>query len=418
MSDCPRSDRQVNAHTWQTASPGIKPQRPQLDAGDPLPHGVGEPLARSAAAAIRGIAALHDKTLQAVCRAITDPLLLVDRNQRIAVCNDAAAQHLGRGVPVLIGLALSDVWAAVTPANICEQRMARIAEVFRTAAPVRFTDGWDGCMWDNTISPILGGPAEVEGVVVVARNVAEYGENAAHAEQLASLGMISATLAHELAQPLSVVQLALQNASAELERVDCPEVVSQDLNAGLAACARIADTISRFRELARRPGTTRELEVRIHPVVDKTFRLLALTAKQAGMKLRGENLEALPAIRMRENELDQLLFALVQNAVHAANGRKDRHLLIAGARQQDTVALRFQDNCGGIDPAHLPRIFEPFFTTKPRGKGTGLGLYIARRIVCQRGGQITVESLPGEGTTFTVTLPIVSHPGTESRCTP
>jgi two-component system sensor histidine kinase HupT/HoxJ len=121
---------------------------------------------------------------------------------------------------------------------------------------------------------------------------------------------------------------------------------------------------------------------------------------------------------MRENELDDLFFALVQNAVQAADGTKDRRLLITGTLQGDMVVLRFQDDCGGIEPTHVPRIFEPFFTTKPSDQGSGLGLCIARRIVCQRGGQITVESRYGEGTAFTVTLPREASPGTGGQYVP
>jgi C4-dicarboxylate-specific signal transduction histidine kinase len=227
--------------------------------------------------------------------------------------------------------------------------------------------------------------------------------------------VIIATLAHELAQPLSVVRLMIQDASAELAKLNCPDTVRQDLQAGLAACSSIDEIVGRVREFARPPGKPKEVEVCIQHVAERTFRLLGQSAKRAKVKLWTENLDALPAVRMRENELDQVFFALAQNAVQAADGRKDRHLLITGTRQEDMILLQFQDNCGGIDPVHLPRIFEPFFTTKPAGQGTGLGLCIARRIVCQRGGQISVESQHGEGTTFTVTLPRVSTPGTGGR---
>jgi signal transduction histidine kinase len=207
----------------------------------------------------------------------------------------------------------------------------------------------------------------------------------------------------------------MQNASADLAKLDGPDIVRQDLQAGLAACSNIDGIVSRLRDLARPPGKPKEVEVSIQHVAERTFRLLGQSAKQAKVKLWTENLEALPAVRMRENDLDQVFFALAQNAVQAADGMKDRHLLLTGTRQEDTILLQFQDNCGGIDPVHLPKIFEPFFTTKPSGKGTGLGLCIARRIVCQRGGQISVESQPGEGTTFTVTLPRVSSPAMGGR---
>jgi two-component system, NtrC family, sensor kinase len=234
-------------------------------------------------------------------------------------------------------------------------------------------------------------------------------------ERLALLGMVSATLVHELIQPLSVVRLAIQDAEAKSEGLDCPNAVRQDLQDALTACARISEIVTRFGQLVRGPGKQKEVEVHIQRVADQTIRLLEPSAKQAKMTLRTENLETLPAITMRETDLEQLFFALAHNAVQAADGAKDRCLLVTGTQQENTVILQFQDNCGGIDPMHLPRIFEPFFTTKPPGRGTGLGLCIARRIVCQRGGQISVESHSGEGTTFTVTLPRGARSGVGGR---
>jgi C4-dicarboxylate-specific signal transduction histidine kinase len=251
-------------------------------------------------------------------------------------------------------------------------------------------------------SPLL---AATESQEAAAEKRHECREGMQHAEWLTSLGMVSATLARELIQPLSIVQLVIQDASAKLERLDCPDVVRQDLQDALTACLRIGEVVNRFRDFARLPGRQKEIEVYIHHVAERTIRLLEQRAKQAKVRLWSENLDTLPAIRMRENDLDHLFLALAQNAVQAADGIKDCHLLISGTLQEDTVILQFQDNCSGIEPVHLPRIFEPFFTTKPSGKGIGLGLCIARRIVCQRGGQISVESQRGEGTTFTVTLP-------------
>jgi two-component system C4-dicarboxylate transport sensor histidine kinase DctB len=303
--------------------------------------------------------------------------------------------------------------------------MARIAEVLRCGTPVRFTDERGGLVGDNTLHPVLDSRNQVTGVVVFVRDITEcrraqqelqeYQESTRDAERLASLGMISATLAHEITQPLSVVRLAIQNAAAELEKLDCPDVVKQDLQAGLAASAQMAGIAHRFRDSAKQPAKAKEVEVRVEQVAQKTFRLLAQSAKLARVSFQTENLDTLPAIRMRENDLDQLFFALAQNAVQAADGKRNRRLLVTGALQEDTVILQFQDNCGGIAPAHLSRLFEPFFTTKPSGQGTGLGLCIARRIACQRGGQIAVKSRQGEGTTFTVTLPREWRPGMEGR---
>ena len=224
-------------------------------------------------------------------------------------------------------------------------------------------------------------------------------------EWLVSLGVVSGTLTQELTQLVSAVRLLLQGASRELETLNGPAAVRRDLQTSLAACTRIGEILDSFRRLTRQPGKPKEVEVQVSQVAKRAFRLLEPNARQVKMTFRAEDLDTLPALRMREGELDYLFFALIRNAIQAANGTEDRHLLVRGTFQDDTVVLQFHDNCGGIEPDHLPRIFEPFFTTKPLGQGIGLGLCIARRVVCQRGGDIAVESQRGEGTTFTVRLP-------------
>jgi len=103
-----------------------------------------------------------------------------------------------------------------------------------------------------------------------------------------------------------------------------------------------------------------------------------------------------------------MCFALIENAISAADGKKQRMLVISGRKTDGGVTLQFQDTCGGIAPEHVGRIFQPFFTTKPPGEGTGLGLCIVDRVVTHAGGNIRVENRPGEGAAFCVTLPL--HP--------
>ncbi len=406
----------------------VNAHQPGPAAADPQHGKALEQLPSLVRAWVQGAATEKGGVLEAIFQTMAEPLFLLNRESKIVACNEAAARQIGRAAQQLAGVLISECWAAVLPVEVCEQRMAQIADAFRRATVVRFTDEPAGLVFENAICPILDGNGQVAGVAVTTRDITQYrpsqqelrgcDDNGPRAERLAALAMIIATLAHELAQPLSVVQLATQNAMAELEKLSCPDVVKRDLQAGVAACARIREIAGRFRDLARPPGKTNETDVHLPQVAERTFRLLEQSARQAKVRLGTENLEALPAIRMCASDLDDLFFALAQNAVQAADGTKERHLVIAGALQGDAIVLRFQDNCGGIDPAHLPKIFEPFFTTKPADKGTGLGLCIVRRIVCHRGGQISVESRYGEGTTFTVTLPREASPGAGGRYVP
>jgi signal transduction histidine kinase len=112
----------------------------------------------------------------------------------------------------------------------------------------------------------------------------------------------------------------------------------------------------------------------------------------------------LPGVTCSPGKINQVVLNLVTNAVHASpeNGR----VTVSTRRVDHGVSIRVADDGHGIDPVIRGRIFDPFFTTKPQGVGTGLGLSISHGIVADHGGHIDVESEPGRGTTFTVTLPL------------
>jgi len=122
----------------------------------------------------------------------------------------------------------------------------------------------------------------------------------------------------------------------------------------------------------------------------------------------------LPPVSGSGSRLGQVLLNLLVNAAHAIpEGRPDRNVVrVSAVADGDEVIVEIADTGAGIPPHVLGRIFDPFFTTKPVGQGTGLGLAISHEIVRSLGGKITVESAVGQGTTFTITLPIArSHRG-------
>lgn len=117
--------------------------------------------------------------------------------------------------------------------------------------------------------------------------------------------------------------------------------------------------------------------------------------------------------------IEQVLFNLVINAWQAMADRAGRLTLTAFSIDEDRVSIEVSDTGTGISPEHLPRVFEPFFTTKGSAsksflRGSGLGLHVCRQLINEQGGTIDVRSRPGEGTTFTVTLPRASDQGDAS----
>jgi len=137
---------------------------------------------------------------------------------------------------------------------------------------------------------------------------------------------------------------------------------------------------------------------------------LAATLLIAKPQLRNVDVERrlgdIPSITCSPSQVNQVFLNLVTNAAQAMEG--DRRVITLTTRREGeaAVAIEVADTGKGIPPDVLPRIFDPFFTTKEVGKGTGLGLSVAYKIVQQHGGRIDVKSNPGQGTVFTVVLPL------------
>jgi PAS domain S-box-containing protein len=236
-----------------------------------------------------------------------------------------------------------------------------------------------------------------------------YREKMVRSEHLASLGTLSATLAHELTQPLTVIRLGIENALADLKTNSCTMTTIEQLNTGLRGVLDLASIAGQFRNFARISSERIVTEVDLKAVADRIVGLLEESAWRAKIVVQIEGLDQLPPVYSNRNDMEQIFFALVDNAIQAADGKKNRQLIINGAVKDKHIELRFSDNCGGITPGNLEKIFEPFFTTKPSGQGTGLGLCVVKRIVSRASGKVRVESKSGKGSTFFVTMSINGH---------
>ena len=167
--------------------------------------------------------------------------------------------------------------------------------------------------------------------------------------------------------------------------------------------ASIADG---FRQFAVKSSEEIITEVNLKAVAERIVKLLSVSGRRVKVALHIKNMDNLPSVYSNEKDMEQLFFALVENAIQASDGKTDHELIISGAVKEEDIGLRFADDCGGIAPENLKKIFEPFFTTRSESEGTGLGLCVVEHIVTQAGGRVRVESKAGKGATFIVTLPV------------
>ena len=308
----------------------------------------------------------------------------------------------------------------VFPKEIADRQMAIVRRVIDTGERenhIGQTQLQGQMRWYNiTVEPLRDSSGNITSVLVIARDIHEirqaemeleaYSEKMAQAERLASLGTISATLAHELTQPLTVISLSLADSLTELEGVSCPRTAIEGLRDSLSEVANVTTIVERFRNFARKSSAKTVDKVELKVVVERIVKLLSRSAEQAAVALRLKGMDKLPKVYFNEKELEQLFFALVQNSIQASDGKERHNLVIEGALEKGYIELRFEDDCGGVRKADVDKIFDPFFTTKAAGDGTGLGFCIVQRIAERSGGRVRVDNRPGEGVTIVVTLGI------------
>jgi PAS domain S-box-containing protein len=268
--------------------------------------------------------------------------------------------------------------------------------------------------WESTASPFRDAAGNIISCLVVNVNITErkkaqeelnrFREEMARAEQLASIGTLSAIAAHELTQPLTVIRLLIENAITKVQSGKTAASVTTELKDSLTEITNITSVIDRLRNFARKSAGKNIGKVNLGMVAGKIVNLLSESAQRSAFVLYLEGMDDLPSLYLNENDLEQMFFALIANSIQAARNKKNCRLVISARRKGEFIEVRFSDNCGGIEAANLDRIFEPFFTTKPEGQGTGLGLCIVKDVVARAGGQIRVESEFGKGSTFIVTL--------------
>ena len=220
-------------------------------------------------------------------------------------------------------------------------------------------------------------------------------------EKLAALGRIIASVAHELNNPLQ----AIQNALYLIKLSDSLDEQSrEDLQVALAEAARMADLISRLRETYR-PTTGEEFHFEsLRSIIDEVQKLISTHLRHHNITFQYEPDPNLPLVPIIRDQIKQVVLNLCLNAVEAM---EDGGILTIHNRYDDelqVVVLTVTDTGAGIPSNILPYIFDPFVTTKPGG--TGLGLAITYDIVRRHHGQIDVDSKMGEGTMFTVVLPL------------
>jgi len=221
-------------------------------------------------------------------------------------------------------------------------------------------------------------------------------------EKLASLGQMSAAVAHGLRNPLASIRAATQLSLHQLPR---KSPLTEHLRAVIGEVDRLEKRISHLLDFTK-PAPFHPLFERVEPLVKGV--LTIFTEKMAEQQIRLETAfqPDLPRVWIDPSQIEQALLEVISNALEAMPKGGTLRLSVGMGREDEgeAVAIEITDDGEGIPEGALPHVFEPFFTTK--ADGTGLGLAIAKRFVEQNKGTMTITSDPGKGTSVRITLPV------------
>lgn len=237
-------------------------------------------------------------------------------------------------------------------------------------------------------------------------------------DRMASLGMLAACVAHEINSPLASALGSLEIATADVERA--PSTPAANLGQALAlareSLRRVMDIVRDLRAFSHFEEADRREPVDVREILDGAIRLAQREIVQRARLER--SYEDVGMVNANASRLGQVFLNLLVNAAHAIRpGEPSKNrILVSVANDADRVLVDISDTGEGMPPAVARRVFEPFFTTKPGGAGVGLGLSICQAIIAGLGGDISVSSEVGVGTSFRVILPaarLASRTGAE-----
>jgi hypothetical protein len=247
--------------------------------------------------------------------------------------------------------------------------------------------------------------AEIEGSLVAIEDVTERVGLEAQLQQsdkLSSIGLLAAGVAHEVNTPLAGISSYSQMLMQQIPETDPRRQLLEKIHRQTSRASSIVNNLLNFSRVTE----ARYAPVELNRVIDDTIQLLEAQLRNTEIEVMRSYADELPLAFGDAPKLQQVLMNLILNARDAMpqGGR----LEISTEADEDSVVIEIRDTGLGIAPEHLSKIYDPFFTTKQIGKGTGLGLAVSYGIIRDHGGHIDVESKPGEGTCFHITIPLAA----------
>ncbi|KAF0144848.1 MAG: sensory box sensor histidine kinase [Nitrospirae bacterium] len=346
-----------------------------------------------------------------------DIIFAVDQHGNYLSINKFGARFFNKKPENIIGKNMSEILSWPT----AEELAIMIQEVFNTKESRQITHPLkigEHVYWLNTnLRRLWDEEGNIYAVLGISRDITErkkMEEQMFHTEKLASVGTLSAGVAHEINNPLAIIlgftDLLLEKTPQNSESYETLKTIEkQGLNA-----KRVVENLLSFTRFSEHKEENMDINKNIEAVLAVVGNTLSINKIKVQKKLSDLPVQ----VKGNAGELQQVFFNIINNAVSAMKGGGDLTISTRYVDEGRNVEIKISDTGIGIKKEHSTKIFDPLFTTKKVGEGTGLGLFVSYGIITKHGGTITFETRTAEeaketGTSFIITLPAVKTVNSE-----
>src|SRR5574338_31473 len=343
---------------------------------------------------------------ESIIESINVGLLAVDLDGRVTRLNSALEHILDLRRDAAIGKRVEDLFSedfADTLHPVLGKDGWRLREIRNIYKLHTATLGSRSLVLNIALAPLQDGQGQT-GALVVLEDVTtriSLEEQLQQREKLSSIGLLAAGVAHEVNTPLTGVSSYTQMLLSMLNENDPKHALLQKVRTQAERATNIVNNLLNF---SRTGSATEFCEVDVSHVLDDTLQLLEPQLRRSQIEIVRRYDKEAPEAYGNAGKLQQVFTNLILNARDAIPDG-GRIIVATDTADDGSLVAEISDTGIGIAPENVAKIYDPFFTTKGVGQGTGLGLAVSYGIVQEHGGHITVDSTPGQGTSFRITLP-------------